>query len=403
MSDTRIAGNPQAGSGGRRRLAEACVVFALLTSACAEGREPSGDPIRADSAGVSLVRNAAVERVLDWDFERVLVLGGLDEGPAAFFRVFPTSIGVDSVGNLYVLDAGNFTVAVFDQAGRHVRSFGRQGEGPGELGFPSDMAVGPAGDVAVYDFARRALVRFDAEGSFTGTFSIPGPLQRQVALLEDGRVVAAVTQRTAAPDSADFQLLVLGDDTVEVAGVRQFTRPEPRQFSCGSTAMPPYFGPRIVWAAASNRIAFSDDATYSVRIADVGRVGGIWSRDLPTLRSTLGLAAWEVAQGDSLRFFGCTVPAEEAARQFGYADTAPTIQDLAVAPDGAVWVRRRTQAPGELRVDVLDATGAYLGTLPVGSPFPALFRGANEVVTVERDALDRPLVVVYRVHKGPET
>jgi hypothetical protein len=112
---------------------------------------------------LSLVRNSPYERVLDWTFQRTLVLGGVDEGPTAFFRVFPTSVGADSVGNLYVLDAGNFTVAVFDGEGRHVLSFGRQGEGPGELGFPSDLAVGPGGATAVYDFARRALVRFDAQ------------------------------------------------------------------------------------------------------------------------------------------------------------------------------------------------------------------------------------------------
>lgn len=395
-----IARNFSIGSGGRSRLLKGFIVLALLCGGCTDAEEPSGEVIRSDSTGVALVRNAPVERALEWSFERVLVLGGVDEGPTAFFRVFPTSIGVDSVGNLYVLDAGNFTVAVFDRAGRHMRSFGRQGEGPGELGFPSDMAVSPEGDVAVYDFARRALTRFDAEGSFTGTVSLPGPLQRQVALLADGHVVAAVTQQTATADSADFQLLMLGDDTVEVAQVRQFTRPEPHEFSCGSTARPPYFGPRVVWAAASNRIAFSDESTYSVRIADPDGLASIWRRDLPPVQSTLDLAAWEVAQGDSLRFFGCTVPAEEAAAQFGYADVAPTIESLAVAPDGGVWIRRRTGVPGELPIDVLDATGAYVGTLPVESPFPALFRGEDEIITVERDDLDRPLVVVYRIDKG---
>jgi hypothetical protein len=92
--------------------------------------------------------------------------------------------------------------------------------------------------------------------------------------------------------------------------------------------------------------------------------------------------------------------AEEAARQFGYHETTPMIQALALSPDGEVWLRRRTEVPGESHIDVLDATGAYVGTLPAESPFPALFRGADEIVTVERDDLDRPLVVVYRVHSS---
>jgi hypothetical protein len=300
-----------------------------------------------------------------------------------------------------VLDAGNYRVSVFNRAGRHLRSFGRQGEGPGELGFPSDMAVTAAGEVAVYDFARRALVLFDAAGTFMGTFPLPGTLQRKVVLLDDGRIAAAVTQTADAVDSIDYRLLTLGGDTAEVAHVRQLSRLQPQQLSCPAPARPPYFQPRVVWAAAGNRVALSDNASYAVRIVDRDRPAAIWRRDLPVIESTLELAAWEVAGGDSLRFRGCAVSPEEAARKFGYADVAPIVRNLAVAPDGGVWVRRRTDVPGELPIDVFDATGAYIGTLPGESPFPALFRGADEILTVETDDFDLPHVVVYRIHRGP--
>lgn len=383
-----------------RRVATFCILLSLMSWACAGADARSGDPVRTDSADVALVVNDRDDRMLDWTFDPVLDLGGADDGPAAFFRVFPTSIGVDSLGNLYVLDAGNFSIAVFDRGGRHLRSFGREGEGPGELGFPSDLAVTPTGEVAVYDFARRALVLFDAAGSFTGTFPLPGPLQRKVVALDDGRIAAAVTQEADAAGSTDFRLLALGGDTMEVARVRQIDPLRPHRFSCISHALPPYFGPRVVWAAAGARIVFSDDATYSIRVVDHSRHVAVWRRELPLVQATLELAAWEAGQGDSLRVFGCAVPAEEAARAFGYADVAPIVRSLAVAPGGGVWLRRRTDAPGELPIDVLDATGAYVGTLPGESPFPALFRGPDEIITVERDEFDIPHVVVYRVGRG---
>jgi hypothetical protein len=338
--------------------------------------------------------------MLAWRFERILDLGGADDGPAAFFRIFPTSIGVDSLGNLYVLDAGNYRVSVFDRLGRHLRSFGRQGQGPGELGFPSDMAVTPAGEVAVYDYSRRALVRFDADGSFAGTFPLPGALERKVVLLDDGRIAAAVTQQADGVDSTDSRLLTLGADTVEIARRRQNSRFPARQFSCVSVALPRYFDPRIVWAAAGNRIVVNDSATYSLRIYDHTRLAAIWRRSLPVIQSTLELAAWEVAEGDSLRVRRCPVAAEEAAGKIGYAEIAPIVRSLAVAPDGGIWLSRRTVVPGESPIDVLDGTGAYVGTLPAGSPFPAVFRGTDEIITVERDDSNRPHVVVYRIHKG---
>lgn len=396
---SRDLGTP-ASTSWRWRVATCCTFVSLAIWACAGPDEPSGETVRSDSAGVALVLNGPADQMLGWRFERILDLGAAESGPTAFFRVFPTSIGVDSLGNLYVLDAGNFRISVFDRAGRHLRSFGRQGEGPGELGFPSEMAVTPAGELAVYDFARRALVLFDASGSFTGTFPLPGPLQRQVVLLDDGRVAAAVTQTTDAADSMDYSLLALGGDTVEVARVRQISRLRPQQFSCTSHASLPYFAPRVVWAAAGDRIAFSDDATYSIRIFDHNRLGAIWRRDLPMIQSTLELAAWEVGQGDSLRVRGCAVPAEEAARKFGYGDVAPMIRSLTVAPDGGIWARRRTGVPGDLPIDVFDPTGTYVGSLPSQSPFPALFRSTDEIVAVETDAFDLPHIVVYRIHRG---
>jgi hypothetical protein len=349
---------------------------------------------------VALVLNDQGDRMLDWTFERVFDLGGADDGPTAFFRVFPTSIGLDSLGNLYILDAGNYRISVFDRAGRHLRSFGRQGEGPGELGFPAYMAVSPAGEVAVYDFAPRALVLFDSDGTFTGTFPLPGPLQSKVVFLDDGGIAAAVIQPANAPDSIDDRLLTLGGDTVEIGRARRISDPRPRQFSCPLLAERPYFEPSVVWAAAGNRIALNDVADYSVRIVEHNRLAAIWRRNLPVIQSTLELAAWEVNRGDSLRFRGCAVPAEEVARKLGYADVAPIVTSLAVAPDGGVWLRRRTDLPGKLPIDVLDSTGAYVGTLPSESPFPALFRSSDEIVAVETDDFNVPRVVVYRIARN---
>ena len=385
-----------------------CILSSFASWACAEAPERSGEPVRSDSAGVTVVLNGQADRMLDWTFQPIHDLGGASEGPTAFFRVFPTSIGVDSLGNLYVLDAGNYRISVFDRAGRHLRSFGQQGEGPGEFGFPSDMAVTPAGEVAVYDFARRALVRFDEEGSYTGLVPLPGPLQRQVVFLHDGIIAAAVSQSTGGADSTDYRVLALGGDTVQIARVRQISRLEPQRFSCMSHASPPYFGPRVIWAAGGNRIATSVDATYSIQVFEHSRLVAVWRRALPVIQSTLELAAWEVAEGDSLRFRGpvaglrldCAVPAEEAARKFGYADVVPIVKNLAITPEGGVWLRRRTDEPGELPIDVLDATGGYVGTLPTRTPFPALFRGTNEIVSVETDEFGLPHVLVYRIEKG---
>ena len=74
-------------------------------------------------------------------------------------------------GELYLLDVSAPRVIVLaDSAGvwRTVRSFGRAGQGPGELSEPSGMAVLPVtGEVVIADNA--ALHRFRRTGEYIGT------------------------------------------------------------------------------------------------------------------------------------------------------------------------------------------------------------------------------------------
>jgi len=48
-----------------------------------------------------------------------------------FFR--PMHVGVDSAGNMYVLDGGNSRIQMYDAQGNYVRTLGAEGSGPGEF------------------------------------------------------------------------------------------------------------------------------------------------------------------------------------------------------------------------------------------------------------------------------
>jgi hypothetical protein len=66
----------------------------------------------------------------------MLVLGGeaeeaINATSALLYK--PNSVAIDDSGEIYVLDAGNQRVVVFDFDGNIVRQFGRRGEGPGEF------------------------------------------------------------------------------------------------------------------------------------------------------------------------------------------------------------------------------------------------------------------------------
>ena len=50
-------------------------------------------------------------------------------------QIYPSGIAVDSSNVVYVVDHGNHRVSVFTSEGQFIKSFGREGEGPGEFDF----------------------------------------------------------------------------------------------------------------------------------------------------------------------------------------------------------------------------------------------------------------------------
>lgn len=91
----------------------------------------------------------------------------------------PSDFARGGDGNYYVADSGNSRIAVFDDAGRFVRDFGREGQGPGEF-----VASGQFGDslnlqapfdieIQVFDGEAQRTQRFSFDGAFIETVAVP--------------------------------------------------------------------------------------------------------------------------------------------------------------------------------------------------------------------------------------
>lgn len=105
-----------------------------------------------------------------------LTLGVQDgSGPQLFGRI--GDIVADVEGRIHILDYENKESRVFGPAGAHLYSFGRQGEGPGEFQYPSQLALfedgslmvaGRSGRVQFFDVLAETYERM---GGFTVEFT----------------------------------------------------------------------------------------------------------------------------------------------------------------------------------------------------------------------------------------
>jgi len=142
--------------------------------------------VTVDGDGSKYVADAGVNRVLvfgrDDRFERAL-------GAEGQFR--PTDVAI--AGNrLYVVDILNHQVQVLDKrSGALLFRFGKAGSGVGELFHPTNIAIGPDGDVYVTETGNYRVQRFTSEGTHVRFYgeqgNIPGTFSRPKGLAIDRR------------------------------------------------------------------------------------------------------------------------------------------------------------------------------------------------------------------------
>jgi len=85
----------------------------------------------------------------------------------------PSGFTMDESGRFYVADTGNDRIAVFDSEGRYERSFGRQGQGPGEFASVGIPEVHD-GIVTAVDGSRHRIIRYRTDGTLLDDRRLPG-------------------------------------------------------------------------------------------------------------------------------------------------------------------------------------------------------------------------------------
>jgi len=79
---------------------------------------------------------------------------------------------VDENESIYALDWKANNIKVFDSNGKFVRTIAKQGQGPGEINFPSGLLITSENELLVEDAGNRRLAYFSLEGEFLRNVSI---------------------------------------------------------------------------------------------------------------------------------------------------------------------------------------------------------------------------------------
>lgn len=407
------------------RRSHIVVLMGFLLGACGPGDGQGEVEVVVDSvAGVERLSYAAsAAPPLGWTLDTLGVLGGAQvlSEEEQFEGVSASGLAGADDGTLYVLDGQGKRVLAFGPDGSFLRSYGREGEGPGELRSPSAVAVGPGDSVWVSDMGNVRATVFAPDGELGRSVPFPSGDQRPSGTLvvrEDGFVQAMPTfafrpgenVRPPIPIirfAADGTLVdtlsltpapKFDQVTIEAGGHRLFI------------LMAPAFTTTVRWVALPDgSVVVSDTAEYVLRwVGADGAPRRIVRRAPPARATTEADRERELERLREEGSGGMPLPGgpdpeqmlEQRLKNMTFAPVIPRITALASDPRGRVWVGVSEDVASETaRVDVYASDGRLLGELR-GIEVPALFYGGDRAAALRRDEMDVQQVVVLRVVEG---
>ncbi len=376
-----------------------------------------------DSAGITVIDNAVGDS-LGAAILRLEVRNriGVVEGDEPF--IFSSIVGAGRLrdGSVVVGDARTREIRVFDSLGRHVRSFGGSGGGPGEFSQLSSMSVSAGDTVIAWDVRTR----------------------RQTMFLQDGTVVKSIPLQKVRGFILDMERLVSGD---QIATTMVLGRGRPPQLnqepgiildsiaiihldsvgnfrdtlavlahnerahvsSVGSGAVSQAsiarpFGFRTHLVVKDSMVVFGPNTRYEVFFLQPGaglgkvvrssiRPGTITQAELGRvtdhLRKTVGESP--IASNLAEVVFDIAPPPEKK----------PAFGALKVTNSGGLWVGRYHYFTDSISVwDVFDEGGRYVGYVRSPTGLEILEIDADYLVGVRKDDFDVPFVYVFTLIPG---
>lgn len=366
-----------------------------------------------------------------------------------------TQAAFDREENLYVLDAGNNRVLVFNPQGKFIRKFGKKGGGPGELMSPVGIAVTTAGEVAVTDLGRPAVSLFKKDGTFIKNltpgedFGFPVPTQGTYAHPNGGVVVRTMPpiMRRGSPDElvnrtmtgrkSPLTWFTTGSKTTKLFDIPQPDVTPKVQDSGGGQGQRqiavrvqiPAFTPATMWGVLPNgSVVVNYDLGYKLQVVREGKVERILERPFTARKVTendknreRAQRRQQMASGRGNMVFsrteqrgsgpargstsaGGAVPKEEIDRMLAdmtFAEYIPVLAGMYVDPRGRLWVQRSGREVGQDGpIDLINANGSYVGTVS-GQRLPVAVSPSGRAAYVERDEeTDVEKVVVRKLPAG---
>jgi hypothetical protein len=331
-------------------------ILVLFSSCCGQPQDKI-ERIRVD--GVDVVINHLVPYRTDGPSSlRLEEQFRLDTEDAEILRIgIPDILGfdVDPSGEIFILRSiagGGDFIFKFDKDGNFVESFGRRGEGPGEIQRPRHIAVDGDDNILISDAGKALLSEYGPDGVFIGAEKWPkaGPF----AAGPEGTLVFRETDmsfETGKPVySASMKILDPGLSELAVVDKLKMEM-KPTEFRI--------IEPSLYWASSRDEIfVASEERGYEISVFDPS------GKLIRKIRKEF--KPMQVSAADKEKILK-PMRADMRALAF-FPESHPPLQALLAAEDGTLLVETSEPGdrPGEYVFDIFNPEGVFVGRTSLG-------------------------------------
>ena len=428
-----------AGFGRSGTLTALLALGATAISGCGGGGggAKAGAATTRDSAGVKIVENAGPAwgsgqgwKVVDSPLVDVGSKGGeavyeLDQvrGPVRL-----------SDGRLAIANATTSEVRLYDAAGKHVRSVGRSGSGPGEFQQIAGIWRGPGDSLWVSDLLVRRMTVLDSTAAVGRSYTLGAqggqllPTNGKVdfaiptGVFADGSVVGvsqtfAINQPRQGVYRDSMSVIRYGPDGVVRDTLGRFPGAEMEQITMTfgpqsvSAPTPVPLGKQTAVAVGKSRLFVVQNNAWEVEIRGLdgalqvlarspAKAASITPSDVSAHRKEQ-LEAMEALP--QIRGMPEAIKKQFTARisEAKYPPTFPFFASVLTDEDGNLWAQEAVSPTVKAqRYAVVDSTGRWLGIVTMPAEFRATYIASDAVYGVWKDDEGVEHLRGYPLRKG---
>lgn len=340
----------------KKLIITVCIAFLLI---CCGPKQDGVDRYIED--GVEIVANNSeqntMEKLRPLSLEKILTID--TEANTIVDLGIPDIFGFDvnSFGDIYILrnvqGDGNF-IFKFNSNGNFVKSFGRQGQGPGEFQNPHHIAIDHNDNILVFDMGPQILHKYDQNGVLLDDYKMKsgetritsGPKNTLLAFVhsseqDNGRTINTLILKLINPEFDELNDID--------AFIFEWRRDKPN-----------LIWPIFCWGVSNENIYIVNEKRgYEIWVHDCN---GKLTRKIKKNHSLVPVS--DSYKEEALKQF----PAEmrEHMRELVYfPEFHHPIQNLIVGDDGVLLVAtyERGVNPGEFLYDIFDRDGVFAGRI----------------------------------------